>query len=320
MSTKNVLACDVCYEDYDESDRKLLVLQCTHYFCKQCLLRLQSSDNKQCPKCRDSWAGTTVEKLVVCHDFVLDLGTTIKEAAAGCSAAGSCKHPDYAVQFWCQDCKVLRCKICLKEHIDCNWSFVFEVLEDVIKEHKKQIILAKCGINNRITEAISETEGKLANIRAEIEGLRSQEGKLVKYNATLSDLLKTTLNELNKLENASLKNQDIARLQEVMDTVKNLGASPLPEQSQLDDLQLTTSTGQPSPTPSSSLQPATAQPSSPSTDQASNLTPDHNLDPDPLCATFLSASEQQRNEVRVSWPGYSQYDLTNHFRGIIQTQ
>ena len=299
MSKKHVPACDICYEDYDEFDRKLLLLPCTHYFCKQCLLRLQTSGNKQCPTCRNSWASTTVEKLVFCRNFVLEEVTTIKEAATGCSPAGSCKHPDHAVQFWCQDCKVLLCKICLKEHIGCNWSLVSEVLEDVIEEHIKQIISAKNGVTNRITAVISETYVKLANIRAAIEGLRLQEGEFVRYNTSLSHILKTTICELNKLENVSLEKHDIARLQEDMDTVKNLEATTLPEQPQLNYLQPTILTGQQSPNPTCFLQPAT-QTSSPSTDQASNLTPDPVLDMAILCATFLSASEQQRNEVRLS--------------------
>ena len=290
MSINNVIACDVCFEDYDESDRKLLVLPCTHYFCRQCLLQLQTSGNKKCPTCRNCWADTTVDKLVVYR--VLDHERTVStKAATECSATATCKHPDYAVQIWCRDCKVLLCKNCLNEHIDCNWSLMFEVFKDILEEHNKH------GVTNRITVAISETEKKLANVRAVIEGLRLQKGELVEYNTYLSYLLKTTLNELSELENVLLENQDIVRLQEVMDTVKELGATTLPEP-QLSDFQSTISAGQPSPTPSSSLLQAAAQTSSPSTDQASNLTQNH--DPDTLCATFLSASEQQRNEVRVS--------------------
>ena len=288
-----MLACDVCYKDYDESDRKPLLLLCSHYFCKQCLLQMQTSGNQQCPTCRNSWAGTTVDKLVISPVLVHEEKNTSTEAATGCSAAGSCKHPDYAVQFWCQDCKVLLCKMCLKKHIDCNWSLVSEVLEDVVEEHKKQIISSRNAVTNRITEAISEIVGKLGNNRAAMEDLRLQEGKLVKYNTSLSDLLKTTLKELNELENVSFKNHDIARFQEVMDTVKMLGATTLPEQPQLNDLQPTISTCQPSPILRPSRQRASAQTSFPSTDKASN----HELESDPLCATFLSASEQQRNEV-----------------------
>ena len=81
---------------------------------------------------------------------------------------------------------------------------------------------------------------------------------------------------------------------------KNFEATTLPEQLQLNNLQPTTSLDQQSPTPSSSLQPSTVKICSSPTDQEPNLTPDHDLDPDTLCSTFLSASEQQRNEVRVS--------------------
>ena len=198
---KNVFACHVCFDDYNESDRKPLLLPCTHYFCKQCLLQMQIFGKKQCPTCELSWAGTTVVKLIVCSHLVHKEGSTSTATAPGCSAAGTCKHPDYAVEFWCQDCKVILCKTCLIEHIHCNWSFESEAREDVIKEIKKEITSAKLQVTNRMTKAISETEEKVDNIRAAMEILRLQESKFEKYNDSLSDILDTTLDGLNNLEN-----------------------------------------------------------------------------------------------------------------------
>ena len=298
MSTKNKFTCDICFDDYDESDKKPLLLQCTHFFCKQCLLQMQISGNKQCPKCRHSWVDTSVDELEIYCNLDHEEGTTSTEDITECSATENCEHPDYAAEFWCQDCEVLLCKICFIEHIDCNWGLVSEVLED-IEEYKKLIILAKYRITNRTTEAITENEGRLANIKEEIESLRLQEGKLVKSNTSHLVLLKTTLDELNMLDNVSIENQDIAKVQELMKTIKDLGGATLPEDPLPKDMQPTTPTDHPSPAPSSSLQSATEQTSSPSANQGTNVTPGRELDPDTLCPIFLSASDKQRNEVRV---------------------
>ena len=79
--------------------------------------------------------------------------------------------------------------------------------------------------------------------------------------------MKTILSELIIFENVLLENKDIARVNEVIHTVKNPGTTTLPEQLQLNDLQPTTSTYQPRPIPSLSLKPATVQTCSPPTNQ-----------------------------------------------------
>ena len=94
-----------------------------------------------------------------------------------------------------------------------------------------------------------------------------------------------------------------------MDTVKKLESTTLPEQPQLIYLQATTLTDEPSPIPSFPLQSATVETCSHSTDLANSLTVDHKLDPDSVYASFLSTSDQQRNEVRVSRTRDKQYDF-----------
>ena len=290
MSAENVLACAACFQDYDESDRRPLLLQCTHYFCKKCLLQMQTSGNKQCSTCNHSWADTSVDQLVVYQNLVPEI--TIKtEAGTGLSAAGSCKHTKYAEQFWCQDCKVLFCRTCRKEHKDCKWCVMDDALNDVMEEYKKQIISEKNRVTSRIDLAICETKEKLSNITAVINISIMQRSILSKYSNSLSNLLKTTVSKINKSENTLPRSQNSAKLREIMVTVRDLGATTIPEQPQVNVFQPTMSADH----SSSSLQPVTTYASSLSTDQASNLTPDHDLDL--LYYNFLTVSEQQRNEV-----------------------
>ena len=232
MATREKFICGVCSKDYDSSDRKPLLLQCSHSFCKQCLLLMQASGNKQCHKCMCSWADTSVDKLAFCSDLVLEKGTTSLEGATEPrrSEARSCKHHDYNLEFWCKTCKVPSCMQCLKnDHFECNFgSIAYEAIE--------LIISAKSGVTKKITKAISETQGKLCNIRAAIKGLHMQEVKLVEFDKDLSELLNATLNELCEIEKTSLVRKNICKVLEVMDTIKDLGATTPPEHPPLSEL------------------------------------------------------------------------------------
>ena len=223
MATRGKLNCSVCSEDYDASGRKALVLQCSHSFCEQCLVEMQTSGNKRCPECMCSWADTSVDKLVLYYDLVLEQATTSIEAASEPrrSEAKSCKYHDYDLEFWCKTCEVPSCMQCLKnDHFECDLDSISYVLDDVLNETKEQILLAKIGITKKISKVIYGTQRRLFNTRAAIKGLQMPETKLIEFDTALSELLHATLNKLSKIEKTSLVKKDISKLQEAMDAIK----------------------------------------------------------------------------------------------------
>ena len=240
MATRDKFIRCVCSEDYyDTSDRKPLVLRCSHSVCKQCLLQMQTSSNKQCPKCTCRWADTSVDKLVFYFDLVLEQATTRLEADTEPrhSEAKSCKHHDYDFEFRCKTCEVPSCMQCLKnDHFECDFGSIVYVLDDVLKETKEQIISAKSEVTKEITKAITETQRRLFNIGGAIKGLHMQEAKLVEFDTVLSEFLNATLNELSEIEKTSLVNNDITKVMEAIDTIKDLGATSPPEHLPLSEL------------------------------------------------------------------------------------
>ena len=261
---REIFICGVCSEDYDTSEKKPLVLQCGHSFCKQCLLEMQTSGNKQCHECKCNWTDTSVDKLAFCCDLVPEqLATNLEEdPEPKSSEVNSCKYHENDLEFWCKTCKVASCLQCLKiDHMECDFTSIAYAFDDVLNETKEQIILAKIGVTKKITKAIVETHRRLSNIGAAVKGLQMQEVKLIEFDTALSELLDTTLNELSEIEKTPLVNKDISKVQEVMDTIKDLGATTLPEHPPLSDLD---------------------------TDTIYTL-------------TLLAANEQERNKVRVPY-------------------
>ncbi|KAF2365495.1 RING-type zinc-finger LisH dimerization motif [Trinorchestia longiramus] len=68
--TMNVAAvCKVCEEAFNCVDRKPLVLPCGHTYCLACLTAIETSGDKLCPACRESWH-CVMSELPVCYMLI----------------------------------------------------------------------------------------------------------------------------------------------------------------------------------------------------------------------------------------------------------
>ena len=53
MDNQDVMACDICTENYDNEQRKPKFMTCHHTFCEYCLNKVAGDkDNIECPTCR----------------------------------------------------------------------------------------------------------------------------------------------------------------------------------------------------------------------------------------------------------------------------
>jgi hypothetical protein len=46
-----ILECQICFEEYDNSNKKPLVLECGHSICQKCLQQILSSNRQNLMKC-----------------------------------------------------------------------------------------------------------------------------------------------------------------------------------------------------------------------------------------------------------------------------
>lgn len=102
------MTCSVCLKVYQQGTRDPLVLPCGHTFCRVCITAVHSTSggNVICPTCRRDSGVVDVSKLPICYPLVgLSSNYDIK--------FGSCKNHEEEQRFWCQECELLLCSLCL---------------------------------------------------------------------------------------------------------------------------------------------------------------------------------------------------------------
>ncbi len=68
------MECEICFEKFDKQIHKpMTIISCTHFFCLECMQKLQYQTNK-CPKCKRS-----ISKVIPCYALhnLLDLNLIV---------------------------------------------------------------------------------------------------------------------------------------------------------------------------------------------------------------------------------------------------
>ena len=122
----NMFECTICFEDYNSSHKKPLVLRCGHTFCKYCVLDIffKNQGVKRCPlNCIDNLVYKNIDDVTVNY-FVLNM---IEQSAVQekCSV-----HHTSLCDMYCSNCDKRICSKCLREHK----NHEVEDYEDYVKQ------------------------------------------------------------------------------------------------------------------------------------------------------------------------------------------
>ena len=135
--------CPVCFEVYNDSNNKPMMLPCGHALCNSCAQTLQENNNKECPVCKQSWGNIEVSKLVVCYPLIWDDNQEKDTAVMKCS-----EH-DFDMIFWCSQCREMICKKCASlKHKKCP----FRILEEAVNNIKGHIIVDSAKLQSGLAD------------------------------------------------------------------------------------------------------------------------------------------------------------------------
>ena len=132
------ICCAVCFESYNYSFNKPLVLSCGHTFCNACIhVLIQSSP--QCPKCKKRFLSRNIDMIPVNWEMLHMIDELDGKAVEKTSNIIFCKrHLTEAIKYLCSACNMWicdKCKVVDHQKTDCN---VLDA-KDAIKIEKKMI-------------------------------------------------------------------------------------------------------------------------------------------------------------------------------------
>ena len=221
--------CWICNNDYNNTDRKQLMLPCGHSPCKQCLTKLQNMGNHFCPLCRKSWKGVLIDDLLICRDIVYRPSQPLKDECIPSapllpsSPDDSCEKHDSKIVLMCLDCSLFACETCLKiDHMKCScitfdgeFRKMTEMLHDV-----------SCFVNKRIS---AEIDLKILNNKTNIYAIQSILASELRREQDLFSINRSLLNEqkcLNRnFDNLQLKIDSLSSVSEaqaILNMIANL--------------------------------------------------------------------------------------------------
>lgn len=130
----DITSCGICFESYNEGERKPLLLPCSHSFCQNCLQTLESIGKKDCAFCKKSWGQSTFKNFPICYQLI----------PAGASAQGkprveTCGSHVKEITFWCATCAIPICNAGFEEkHSKCKFMEI-QNYRDGQKEYEKVV-------------------------------------------------------------------------------------------------------------------------------------------------------------------------------------
>ncbi|KAF2345880.1 Zinc finger RING-type [Trinorchestia longiramus] len=122
----NVAAvCKVCEEAFNCVDRKPLVLPCGHTYCLACLTAIETSGDKLCPACRESWSCVAC-KLPIAYMLIPGSNAETKHVEKDVEPDYVCCLHSCPLEYWCCECQVATCKKCVSGDHFAHGNIVFE--------------------------------------------------------------------------------------------------------------------------------------------------------------------------------------------------
>jgi len=109
-----IFECSICFNRYNHSNNKPLILPCGHVYCLQCLEGMFSHGNNFCPADKIQH-NVSISQLSCCYAILNYLPSTV----SSCKATKSlhCKrHVNKKIKFVCEEHKEYLCTHCVLEH------------------------------------------------------------------------------------------------------------------------------------------------------------------------------------------------------------
>ena len=133
------MECPSCMEEFQESEKIPLNLECGHSYCKPCMERMLNEFNfRKCPECRQPITHK-LEDLVPNFAIIeiVQKKKEIPEYQKECEI-----HQGYFLDFQCKNCGVSLCRFCLTKHsghLVVPIDYSSEFMETKVEELKRKI-------------------------------------------------------------------------------------------------------------------------------------------------------------------------------------
>ncbi|MPC08156.1 E3 ubiquitin-protein ligase TRIM17-like [Portunus trituberculatus] len=106
---EEAVTCFVCFKVYQQGTRDPLVLPCGHTFCRFCISAVHNTSrgNLICPTCRKDSGIVDISQLPICYPLA-SLSSNYNDMKFGW-----CRNHKEEHRFWCEECGVPLCSLCL---------------------------------------------------------------------------------------------------------------------------------------------------------------------------------------------------------------
>ena len=196
-------SCCICSEVYDLTERRPLLLPCSHSFCRSCLEQIKSANDGLCPICRNSWGGQPVDNLPFIRQLATSSDTVkIKTKEKASNKQSICAIHNADLQFWCKMCNVSICSHCfIEDHKECDLIHIKEKTADLVKNLRENVVSTRTILSEKFTGKIIDNNSILTDIREAIKKLRYYENTVTKFAKKLSAKQEKVMEKLKRYEN-----------------------------------------------------------------------------------------------------------------------
>lgn len=196
------ITCCICDEVYNSEERKPLLLQCGHSFCRSCLLQIKNSINENlCPICRDSWGTQPVDSLPFIRQLVESENIQRMNKVKSFHNENHCAIHSADLIFWCNTCNISICCHCFIEHRkDCDFILIKEKMVELVKKLQESVFLTRRTLIKENTLKTDKNNSILTDIRTAIKKLQQYENICLTFAKRLSAKHEKAMIQLENFE------------------------------------------------------------------------------------------------------------------------
>ena len=210
------LKCNICFDFYDSSDKKPIVLNCGHSLCKSCLVRLE---NRNCSTCRSEITQEDLEDIPVNYDLMILAKNRTEEED---DDENICQEHEMPKNCECTTHRMMLCAACgMVDHKQCETQFVGNKLSTKKRKFQQefsderdridQVVASKIFTVQRLTakdtrneKEIKILEAKILQVKEESIQIKAEfENKMEIINA-IESWKKAIDEQMEKVQNSSL--------------------------------------------------------------------------------------------------------------------
>lgn len=226
----SIFTCGLCTKDYNELNKRPLVLPCGHVYCEECIIQMKVIDSTKGVKCPSDSIIHKIEiqKIPICAQILINLPKQSKKG----DFIHCARHQTKKIKFYCRTHNVFPCSICITEHTDHDivcfeankTAFIAEVkalskqidsektlfyqnkLKDeqygkvIVKYQENQLALINNHFNQLMT-LLQERKNKLINeLKKYIEDKKKQLDSINKRNSKTTDMFMNLGNKNKYIE------------------------------------------------------------------------------------------------------------------------